>query len=340
VLKGLKRAPAGVKALPTILSSYVALSERDMRRQSLAARDPLLRDVLAAVDRHAATAPLTAPAPRARPQLPPAGAARQDGDGVPNPVQPMRRAAAVQPGAAAAASQQQPAAGSDPPAAMRMVPSPASAVISTSTDVVSPAAARVSTLQRPSDMRPGRAAGAASPWHGSRKRLPARRKRPASEELDAAGQDGGMADALGILERSLNPETLLSLFSGGELQVRRGPDCHPGCHNATCSAADSIVYAVQSACIVSRSRWVATFQVMHRSAGALCSGACQPLVTLAACAKGRCRAVSATASAAAPGGPARQPEQPANCQCQRVWRQHVRLHGRRLCARCEQRWHS
>lgn len=220
MLKGLKRAPAGVKALPTILSGYVALSERDMRRQSLAARDPLLRDILAVVDRHAATAPLTAPAPRPRPQLQPAGAVRQDGGRVPDPVQPMRRAAAVQPGAAAAAGQQQPTAGSSPPAAMRMVPSPASAVISTSSDVASPAAARVSTLQRPSDMRPGRAAGAASPLHGSRKRVPARRKRPAPEELDATGQDGGMADALGILERSLNPETLLSLFSGGELQVR------------------------------------------------------------------------------------------------------------------------
>ena len=339
MLKGLKRAPAGVKALPTILSSYVALSERDMRRQSLAARDPLLRDILAAVDRHAATAPLTASAQRPRPQLPPADAVRQDGGRVPDPVQPMRRTAAVRPGAAAAAGQQQPAAASSLPAAMRMVPSPASAVISTSSDAASPAAARVSTLPRPSDMRPGRAAGAAPPLHGSRKRVPARRKRPAPEELDATGQDGGMADALSILERSLNPETLLSLFSGGELQVCR-PSLFSRCHNPTCSAADRIVYAVQPACVVSRSRWVATFQVMHRFAGALCSGACQPLVTVAACAKGRCRAVSATASAAAPGGPARQPEQPADCRCQRVWRQHVRLHGRRFRARCEQRWQS
>jgi hypothetical protein len=97
VLKGLKRAPAGVKALPTILSSYVALSERDMRRQSLAARDPLLRDVLAAVDRHAATAPLTAPAPRPRPQLQPASAMPQGGSRVPDPVQSVRRTAAIRP---------------------------------------------------------------------------------------------------------------------------------------------------------------------------------------------------------------------------------------------------
>lgn len=235
LLKGLKRAPTGVKALSTILSDYVALSESEMRRRSLAARDPLLRDVLAAVDRHAATAPLAAPAPRPRPQLQPAGAVRQDGGRVRDTMQPMRRTALVQPGPAAAAGRQQPAAGSGPPAAMRMVPSPASAVIPTSTDAASPVSARVSTLQRPSDMRSGRTAGAASPLHGSRKRLPARRKR-AAPELDATGQDGGMADALGILERSLNPETLLSLFSGGELQVCRTllPARLPQCNLQRC----------------------------------------------------------------------------------------------------------
>ena len=245
LLKGLKRAPTGVKALSTILSDYVALSEREMRRRSLAGRDPLLRDVLAAVDRHAATAPLAAPASRPRPQLQPAGAVRQDGGRVRDPVQPMRRTALVQPGAASASGRQQPAAGSGPPAAMRMVPSPASAVIPTSADAASPASARVSTPHRPSEMRPGRATGAASSWHGSRKRLPARRKRAAPEELDATGQDGGMADALGILERSLNPETLLSLFSGGELQVCRPLHSArlPQCRSATCSPADSIMCA-------------------------------------------------------------------------------------------------
>jgi hypothetical protein len=67
-----------------------------------------------------------------------------------------------------------------------------------------------------------------------------------------------MADALGILERSLNPETLLSLFSGGELQV-----CTPLLfYNATCSAADRIVCAVQPAFVV-LSRWDADLKVTN-----------------------------------------------------------------------------
>lgn len=41
---------------------------------------------------------------------------------------------------------------------------------------------------------------------------------PASVSMNAM-QDGGLEDALGILERTMNPESLLSLFSGGELQV-------------------------------------------------------------------------------------------------------------------------
>jgi hypothetical protein len=220
LLKGLKRAPTGVKALPAILSDYVALTEKDMRRRSLAARDPLLHDVLALVDRHAAAAPLAVPPPRARPQLQAASQPQQTGGEVRQPAQPSQRRGAVQPGPPLAMGQRHMAASSAPPAAMRMVPTPASAPAPPSAGPASLAAAGGPGPQQPPDMRLRRAAGTAmSPVHSSRKRPPARRKRPAAEELDATGQDGGMADALGILERSLNPETLLSLFSGGELQA-------------------------------------------------------------------------------------------------------------------------
>lgn len=246
LLKNLQRAPAGVKALPTILSEYVALTEADMRRKALAQRNPLLRDMLAVLDRHAAaTTPAalaTLAGPRPQPSAPaPQLAARSH---------PGAEAGSRPAGSQPAAQRPQPAPGSQrlPPeghaqlrgaaalanagaggrgtsgAAMRMVPTPAAAAgPQMHAGGIGQAPAGQSTPRRPAAQPLGRAGNDASPGqHGSRKRLPARRKRPAPEpELDATGQDGGLADALGILERTMNPESLLSLFSGGELQVRK-----------------------------------------------------------------------------------------------------------------------
>ena len=56
-----------------------------------------------------------------------------------------------------------------------------------------------------------------------------------------------MADALGILERSLNPETLLSLFSGGELQAC-STSHSATCHNAIQQMSSSIQHVRENAC--------------------------------------------------------------------------------------------
>lgn len=260
LLKDLQRAPPGVKALPRILSEFVALTEERMRRRALAARDPVLGDLLALLDR-AAAAPAVAPLARGVPrrqapgQRPSQQAPRQPQQPLPRrrgtaaggqalqwPGAPVGSAPALQPlptpqPAAAAAPDQRPlanrsvqlrgaapdaapagaaaAAGGTNPAAMRMVPTPAAAAGSQAPG------ARPFT---PSKQQAGRAGGsaplpAASPGqHESRKRPPARRKRPAPEPEPAL--EGGLEDALGILERTMNPESLLSLFLGGELQER------------------------------------------------------------------------------------------------------------------------